>query len=130
MRLYRSIATLAVLQVLCFLFLSQLEPDFFLLHFYQTIVYLALLLLFYMEDRWAYRYFGACRLARARLCHGITGCRRSAVAEAGTWPRAYEYSELPGRRDVSAERFDDCGVRPTLAQGVWGLWQVIDNIRS
>jgi hypothetical protein len=55
MRLYRNIATLAVLQVLCFLLLSHLEPDFFLLHFYQTIVYLALLiLLFYMEDRWAY----------------------------------------------------------------------------
>jgi hypothetical protein len=55
MRLYRSIATLAVLQVLCFLLLSHLVPDFFLLHFYQTIVYLALLiLLFYMEDRWAY----------------------------------------------------------------------------
>ena len=55
MRLYRSIATLAALQVLCFLLLSHLEPEFFLLHFYQTIVYLALLiLLFYMEDRWAY----------------------------------------------------------------------------
>ena len=55
MRIYRSIATLAVLQVLCFLLLSHLEPEFFLLHFYQTIVYLALLiLLFYMEDRWAY----------------------------------------------------------------------------
>jgi hypothetical protein len=32
-----------------------LEPNFLLLHFYQTIVYLALLiLLFYFEDRWAY----------------------------------------------------------------------------
>jgi hypothetical protein len=50
MRLYRSIATLAILQVLCFLLLSHLEPEFFMLHFYQTIVYLALLiLLFYME---------------------------------------------------------------------------------
>jgi hypothetical protein len=50
MRLYRR-TTLAVLQVLCFLLLSHLEPDFFLLHF----VYLALLiLLFYFEDRWAY----------------------------------------------------------------------------
>lgn len=55
MRVYRDIATLAVLQVLCFLLLTHLEPNFFLLHFYQTIVYLALLiLLFYMEDRWAY----------------------------------------------------------------------------
>jgi hypothetical protein len=55
MKPYREIATFAVLQVLCFLLLSHLEPDFFLLHFYQTIVYLAILiLLFYMEDRWAY----------------------------------------------------------------------------
>ena len=55
MRLYRSIATLSVLQVLCFLLLTHLEPEFFLLHFYQSIVYLALLiLLFYTEDRWAY----------------------------------------------------------------------------
>jgi hypothetical protein len=55
MKLYRDIATLSGLQVLCFLLLSHLEPDFFLLHFYQTIVYLAILImLFYMEDRWAY----------------------------------------------------------------------------
>ncbi|HEX8871370.1 MAG TPA: hypothetical protein VF758_01315 [Candidatus Acidoferrum sp.] len=55
MRIYRDIATLAGLQVLCFLLLSHLEPTFFLLHFYQTIIYLAILiLLFYMEDRWAY----------------------------------------------------------------------------
>jgi hypothetical protein len=55
MRNYRDIATLAGLQVVCFLLLSHLEPNFFLLHFYQTIVYLAILImLFYMEDRWAY----------------------------------------------------------------------------
>jgi len=55
MRPYRDIASLAGAQVVCFLLLSHLEPDFFLLHFYQTIMYLAvLILLFYMEDRWAY----------------------------------------------------------------------------
>ena len=55
MRPYRDIATLAGVQILCFLLLSHLEPDFFLIHFYQTTIYLALLiLLFYMEDRWAY----------------------------------------------------------------------------
>jgi len=55
MRVYRDIAILACLQVICFLLLSHLEPDFFLLHFYQTIVYLAILImLFFMEDRWAY----------------------------------------------------------------------------
>lgn len=55
MRPYRDIATLAGVQVVCFLLLSHLEPDFFLLHFYQTIIYMAvLILLFCMEDRWAY----------------------------------------------------------------------------
>ena len=55
MRPYREIAALCGLQVLCFLLLSHLDPNFFLLHFYQTIVYLAILImLFYMEDRWAY----------------------------------------------------------------------------
>jgi hypothetical protein len=55
MRIYRDIATLAGAQVVCFLLLSHLEPAFFLLHFYQTIIYLAvLIMLFYMEDRWAY----------------------------------------------------------------------------
>jgi len=55
MRIYRDIATLSGLQVICFFLLSHLEPNFFLLHFYQTIIYLAILImLFYMEDRWAY----------------------------------------------------------------------------
>jgi len=55
MKVYRDVATLASLQVICFLLLTYLEPDFFLLHLYQTIIYMAILLmLFYMEDRWAY----------------------------------------------------------------------------
>ena len=55
MRPYRDIATIAGAQVVCFLWLSHLEPQFFLLHFYQTIIYMAILvMLFYMEDRWAY----------------------------------------------------------------------------
>jgi hypothetical protein len=56
MRPYRGIAALAGAQVFCFLVLSHLEPDLFLIHFYQTTIYVALLiLLFYMEDQWAYR---------------------------------------------------------------------------
>jgi len=55
MRPYRDIATISGLQVLCFFLLSKLEPQFFLLHFYQTIIYIALIImLFFMEDRWAY----------------------------------------------------------------------------
>jgi hypothetical protein len=55
MKPYRDIATIAALQVVCFSVLSRFEPQFFLLHLYQTIIYMAILiLLFYMEDRWAY----------------------------------------------------------------------------
>jgi len=55
MRPYRDIATLAGAQILCFLVLTHLEPNFFLLHLYQSILYIAILvMLFYMEDRWAY----------------------------------------------------------------------------
>jgi hypothetical protein len=39
MRPYRDIAPLAGAQVVCFLLLSHLEPDFFLLRFYQTVIY-------------------------------------------------------------------------------------------
>lgn len=55
MRPYRDIATIAGAQVICFSILAHFEPQFFLLHLYQTIIYMAILiLLFYMEDRWAY----------------------------------------------------------------------------
>lgn len=52
---HRHIASLAAATMLCFFVLSNLEPQFFLLHFYQAIFYLIIILmLFYMEDRWAY----------------------------------------------------------------------------
>lgn len=55
MRPYRDIATLAGAQIICFLVLTHLEPNFFLIHLYQSILYIAILvMLFYMEDRWAY----------------------------------------------------------------------------
>jgi hypothetical protein len=55
MRPYRDIATLAGAQLICFLVLTHLEPNFFLVHLYQSILYIAILvMLFYMEDRWAY----------------------------------------------------------------------------
>jgi hypothetical protein len=55
MRPYRDVAALAGLQVVCFLVLTHLEPSLFLIHFYEAILYIALLvMLFYMEDRWAY----------------------------------------------------------------------------
>lgn len=55
MRPYRDIATLAGAQLVCFMVLTHLEPNFFLVHLYQSILYIAILvMLFYMEDRWAY----------------------------------------------------------------------------
>lgn len=53
--MHRGIATLAGALMVCFLLLSHFEPDFFLLHFYQSAIYLAIILmLFYFEDHWAY----------------------------------------------------------------------------
>ena len=55
MRPYRDVATVAGAQIVCFLVLTHLEPNFFLMHLYQSILYIAILvMLFYMEDRWAY----------------------------------------------------------------------------
>jgi len=55
MRPYRDIAMLASAQTVCFLLLTYLEPSFFLIHLYESILYIAILvMLFYVEDRWAY----------------------------------------------------------------------------
>lgn len=52
---HRGIATLAGALMLTFLLLSHFEPEFFPLHFYQSLIYLAIILmLFYFEDRYAY----------------------------------------------------------------------------
>lgn len=53
--IHRGIASLAVGLALCFLLLSRFDPQFFLIHFYESLIYLAIvLMLFYLEDRWAY----------------------------------------------------------------------------
>ena len=44
MQPYRDIAVLAGMQVLCFLFLAQFEPRFVVIHLYQSILYLAILI--------------------------------------------------------------------------------------
>ena len=52
---HRGTAILALSLAACFLLLSGFDPDFFLVHFYESLVYLAIvLMLFYLEDRWAY----------------------------------------------------------------------------
>ena len=55
MKPYRDIATLATVQIAVFCLLANLEPNFFLIHLYESILYIAILImLFYMVDRWAY----------------------------------------------------------------------------
>ena len=55
MRAYRDIAMVAAAQASCFLLLTFLEPRFVVIHLYQSLVYIALLVMFfYSEDRWAY----------------------------------------------------------------------------
>jgi len=52
---HRGIATLALALMTCFLLLSHFDPQFFLIHFYESLIYIAIvLMLFYFEDRWAY----------------------------------------------------------------------------
>lgn len=54
---HRGIATLSGLLMACSLLLGYFEPDFFMLHFYQSLVYLMIILmLFYFEDHWAYAF--------------------------------------------------------------------------
>jgi hypothetical protein len=53
--IHRGIATLATALMLCFLLLSHFDSQFFLVHFYESLMYVAIvLMLFYFEDRWAY----------------------------------------------------------------------------
>lgn len=52
---HRGIATLSGALMVSFLLLSHYEPQFFLLHFYQSLIFLVIILmLFYFEDHWAY----------------------------------------------------------------------------
>jgi hypothetical protein len=52
---HRGIASLALGLGICFLLLSHFDAQFFLFHFYESLIYLMIvLMLFYFEDRWAY----------------------------------------------------------------------------
>ena len=83
MRAYRDIATLAATQLVCFLFLTHLEPDFFLVHLYQSILYIAILvMLFYMEDRWAYMIGMLASFVWLGMAY-VTGILGSAVRQLG-----------------------------------------------
>jgi hypothetical protein len=52
---HKGIATLSFALALCFLLLTHFDPQFFMLHFYESVIYLVLvLMLFYFHERWAY----------------------------------------------------------------------------
>lgn len=52
---HKGIATLAAALALCFFLLSHFDSQFFLLHFYEALIYLVIvLMLFYFHERWAY----------------------------------------------------------------------------
>lgn len=52
---HKGIATLAATLVLCFMLLGQYDQQFYLLHFYEALIYVAIILmLFYFHERWAY----------------------------------------------------------------------------
>jgi hypothetical protein len=52
---HRGIATLAVAAIVSFFLLSRYDPQFFLLHIYESAIYMVLLfLLMYEEEEWAF----------------------------------------------------------------------------
>jgi hypothetical protein len=52
---HRGIATISLILLVSFLLLSHFDGNFFLFHFYESLLYVTILLmLFYFEDRWAY----------------------------------------------------------------------------
>jgi hypothetical protein len=52
---HRGLATISSALAICFLLLSHFDGQFFPVHFYESLIYLAIvLMLFYFEDRWAY----------------------------------------------------------------------------
>jgi hypothetical protein len=96
MRPYRDVATLAGAQIVCFPLLTHLEPNFFLIHLYQSILYIAILvMLFYMEDRWAYMIGMLASVVWLGLAYesGILG---SAVRQIAELRSAYSHANLVG----------------------------------
>jgi hypothetical protein len=54
MKPYGDVAVLVAAQIVCFFLLSHFETDFFPFHFYQAILYIAILMmLFFEKDQWA-----------------------------------------------------------------------------
>jgi hypothetical protein len=79
----RDIAVLAGLQIIFYLVLTRLEPRFFVIHLYQLIPYVAIVLLIgYGHDRWAYALGSLVSLAWLGLA-SLAGLLESAVERLG-----------------------------------------------
>ena len=95
---HRGIATLAGLLMLSFLLLSNYEPQFFLLHFYQSLIYLVIILmLFYFEDRYAYM-LGMIAPAVWLLLLYATGVLGGAWKQVGHQISGLMHAHLPDNR--------------------------------
>ena len=88
---HRGIATLAGLLMLCYILLSHYDPDFFLLHLYQSLIYLVvILMLFYFEDHYAYM-LGMIAPAASLIMMGATGLISAGLRQVG-WLFAPPYA--------------------------------------
>jgi hypothetical protein len=80
---HRGIATLAGLLMTCYILLSHFDPDFFLLHLYQSLIYLVvILMLFYFEDHYAYM-LGMIAPAASLIMMMATGLISSGLRQVG-----------------------------------------------
>lgn len=92
---HRGIAGLSAALMLCFLLLTHYEPEFFLLHFYQSAIYLVIILLaFYMEDRWVYMLGMLVPGAWLLLAYGV-GILGGAAREVSTLMHAQRPGSVP-----------------------------------
>lgn len=124
MRPYRDVATLAGAQVVCFLILTHLEPGLFLVHSYEAILYIAILvILFYMEDRWAYMIGILASVAWLSLCICVGNTWRQYPRVAPARNPRLEYQPCgAGRPGYRVDRrIDDLLMWPALDQGIFGI---------
>jgi len=81
----RDIAILAGLQIICFLALTRLEPHFLIIHLYQLMPYVAILILLgYGQARWAYMIGSLVSVALFALTY-LAGLLGSAVEHLRTF---------------------------------------------
>ena len=131
MRPYRDVATVAGAQIFCFLLLTHLEPNFFLIHLYQSILYIAILvMLFYMEDRWAYMIGMLASVVWLGLAYesGILGSGVRQLSELRTANLTANLVRYGRGDDGAACGPDDCLLRQALVEGIFGTRESAHHI--